>query len=242
MASDLDRQAQLDALWREVHRSVSDSAWESAEGLLRRFLQLAPQSPLEVWDSLAYVLLMQGENERCLEILNPWAEAPERSFWVQHKLGDARRGLHQLESAALHYRQSLADGSDAPITTRNLLQALDGLDPARAVREVQRWQAAEVPPAPAAWEGARQAALLVPGLELARQLALAGEADEHCRKRLLEQACYALDLGQIASLLSEAAVSSAGLSPWEQALRDRLQQLRLLPTTATAPASGAPRH
>lgn len=203
-------------------------------------MQISPHSPVEVWDTLAYVLLMQGDYRRCLEVLQPWADHPSRSFWVQHKLGDAQRGLNQLASAEQHYRQSLVDGSDSPLTIRNLLQVLDGLDPGLAVREVQQWQAdAAAAPSPAAWEGARQAAVLVPGLALAEQLRRCGQADDACRRRLLDDAAYRLDLTLLAALLQEAAATAAGLSDWEGALQQRLRRLQLWPLTLTATAGRA---
>jgi hypothetical protein len=235
----LQRQAQRDGLWQEVHRAVSDSAWEAAEGLLRRFIQLTPRAPVEVWDALAYALLMQGDYRRCLEVLQPWADHPSRNFWVQHKLGDAQRGLNQLDAAEQHYRQSLVDGSDNPLTIRNLLQVLDGLEPGRAVREVQQWQADAAAPSPAAWEGARQAAVLVPGLALAEQLQRCGQADAACRRRLLDDAAYRLDLIRLAALLQEASASAAGLSAWEGALQERLRRLQLWPLTLSATAGRA---
>jgi len=235
----LQRQAQRDGLWQEVHRAVSDSAWEAAEGLLRRFIQLTPRAPVEVWDALAYALLMQGDYRRCLEVLQPWADHPSRNFWVQHKLGDAQRGLNQLDAAEQHYRQSLMDGSDSPLTIRNLLQVLDGLDPGRAVHEVQQWQADAAAPSPAAWEGARQAAVLVPGLALAEQLRRCGQADAACRRRLLDDAAYRLDLTRLAALLQEASATAAGLSAWEGALQERLRHLQLWPVTLPATAGRA---
>ncbi|QNG27844.1 hypothetical protein [Synechococcus sp. HK01-R] len=233
-------QAQLDALWREVNKAITDRAWPEAEGLLLRYLQLVPQAALELWDVLAYVDLMQGDYRRCLQVLQPWADHPSRNFWLQHKLGDAHRGLNQLPQAEACYRQSLVDGSDSPLTIRNLLQVLDGLDPGRAVREVQQWlvDAAAFPSA-AAWEGARQAAVLVPGLALAEQLRRCGQADAACRRRLLDAAAYRLDLSRLAALLQEASASAAGLSAWEGALQQRLRRLQLWPVTLPTPAGRA---
>ena len=240
MDAALQRQAQRDRLWQEIHRAISESAWDAAEGLLRRFMQISPHSPVEVWDTLAYALLMQGDYRRCLEVLQPWADHPSRHFWVQHKLGDAQRGLNQLVAAEQHYRQSLMDGSDSPLTIRNLLQVLDGMDPGRAVHEVQQWQTdAAVLPSPAAWEGARQAALLVPGLALAEQLRRCGQADAACRRRLLDDAAYRLDLTRLAALLQEASASATGLSAWEGALQQRLRRLQLWPVTLAATAGRA---
>lgn len=231
-------QARLDALWASLHEAVADCAWDAAEGLLRRFLQLAPASPLEVWDTLGYVLLMQGDYGGCLAALEPRRADPARSFWLEHKLGDAHRGLNQLELAVSSYRRSLADGSDSPLTCRNLLQVLDGVDPALAQTELRQWQQSGSPSS-AAWEGARQAAVLVPGLGLAQQLWQVGEADAPCRQRLLEDACYRLDQLGVQSLLM--AASDTGFSPWERALQQRLQGLGLLAAT-NGPGVDAPQR
>lgn len=240
MTHEPPEQAQLNALWREVNKAITDRAWPEAEGLLLRYLQIVPQAPLEAWDVLAYVDLMQGNYRRCLEVLRPWADHPSRNFWLQHKLGDAHRGLNQLPQAEACYRQSLVDGSDSPLTIRNLLQVLDGMDPGRAVHEVQQWQAdAAAPPSPAAWEGARQATVLVPGLALAEQLRRCGQADAACRRRLLDAAAYRLDLTRLAVLLQEPAETAAGLSDWEVALQQRLRRLQLWPLTLAATAGRA---
>lgn len=217
-----------------IHQAVNDSAWDAAEGLLRRFLQLVPRAPVEVWDTLAYGLLMQGDFDGCLAVLLPRRQDPARSFWLEHKLGDGYRGLNQLTEAEACYRRSLADGSDSPITCRNLLQVIDALDTQRAVAELHSWQQAEAPPSAGAWEGARQAAVLVPGLTLAETLWRAGHADGACRRRLLEAACYALDPGQVQALLTAAQESTTGLSDWERALQQRIHSFGLL-----EPRSGA---
>ena len=240
MQGELVLQARLDGLWASVLEAVDDSDWHGAEGLLRRFLQLAPACPVAVWDTLAYVLLMQGDYTASVEALLPWCDDPARSFWLEHKLGDAYRGLNQLTEAELWYRRSLAAGSDSPLTCRNLLQVLDGLDPARAVAELQAWGQGERTP-PGAWEGARDAAVLVPGLGLVDVLWQLGQADAPCRQRLLEEACYGFDLQRVRALLQSAARNSAGLSSWERALLVRLQGLGLLAAT-TDPGVGARRH
>ncbi len=224
-------QHRLNALWASLHQAVDDCAWEQAEGLLRRFLQLAPASPLEVWDTLGYVLLMQGDYRGCQLVLEPRRVDPARSFWLEHKLGDAHRGLNQLHAAIDCYRRSLDDGSDSPITCRNLLQVLDSLDPALAIQELQSWQQAGTPSS-GAWDGARQAAALLPGLALAEQLFLFGQADAFCRQRLLEDACYAFDQQRVQSLLAAAQSSPEGFSSWELALQQRLQALGLAAATS----------
>ena len=199
-----------------------------------------PASPLEVWDALAYALLMQGDYRGCLDTLEPRRNDPGRSFWLEHKLGDAYRGLNCLEDAVCCYRSSLADGSDSPLTVRNLLQVLDGLDPQRAVEELQRWGVEQVPSA-GAWEGARQAAVQVPGLALADCLWMLGEADAACRQRLLEEACYQLDLARVMEILGAAQAQGVGLSCWEAALEARFQQLDFVVATSDR-GVGAPRR
>ena len=218
---------------------MADCAWDVAEGLLRRFLQLVPASSLDVWNTLGYVLLMQGDYGGCLAVLEPRRADPTRDFWLEHKLGDAHRGLDQLEMAVSCYRRSLVDGSDSPLTCRNLLQVLDGLDPALAAKELRQWQQFGAPSS-AAWEGARQAAMLVPGLGLAQQLLQTGEADASCRQRLLEDACYRLDLPGVQNLLTAVQASDAVLSAWERALLQRLAGLGLMAAT-NGPGVDAPR-
>ena len=227
-------QARLDGLWVELQQAVSDSAWLEAEGLLRRFIQLAPTSPVEVWDTLGYALLMQGDYRGCLEVLSPWEQHPSRSFWVNHKLGDAWRGLNDLEAAVAAYRRSLADGSNSSLTWRNLLQCLDGLSPKEAVAELRAGE--DLPPE--AWDGARAAALLVPDAALSEQLWLSGQADAACRGRLLNAALYGLDLPQTQRLL-EQAEQALSLSPWEGRLLQRLRELAVIPSTASGPSAGA---
>lgn len=235
-SSEARAQARLNALWREIQLTLADSAWSEAEGLLRRFIQLGSGAPVEVWDTLAYTLLMQGDYQACLNALAPWVDHPERSFWLRHKQGDALRGLNQLEPAVEAYRRSLRDGSDSPLTWRNLLQCLDGLAPERAVAELEACMRGGSGVLPAAgWEGARAAALLVPGLELAELLLRCGEADAACRRRLVEHALYTLDLpGALAVLNGD------GLNAWEQALVVRLRGVEAKAELGRTPAASGP--
>ena len=223
------KQDRLDGLWREIQNTLLDSAWAEAEGLLRRYAQLVPDVPLEVWDGLAYALLMQADFRGCLEVLEPWRQHPERSFWVNHKVGDALRGLHRLEAAVDAYEMALLDGSDSALTVRNLLQVLDQLDSKLALKRWQRWCALG-PRAPFVIEGAHLAAQLLPGLELAALLNESLEADAGCRRRLLEEAVYALDWSTCAAVLNAAAASD--MSDWELQLQRRLGDFQLLPGVA----------
>lgn len=232
------KQAKLDALWKQIQEALNDSQWEQAEGMLRRFLQIVPQTTVEVWDVLAYALLMQGDYSACLKVLKPWESDPSRSFWVNHKLGDAYRGLNQLEEAVVAYQRSLVDGSDTPLTVRNLLQVMDAQSPQRAIQQLRQWQQAGQLEA-FMRKGAQQAASLVPGLELADALFNTGEADGECRRRLLEAACYALDWQRCADLLEASKTSKHGLTSWEQQLNQRLDQLSVLPLAAESSEQGA---
>ena len=216
-------QAKLDALWGEIQKALQDSAWAQAEGLLRRFVQLMPQAPVDVWDVLAYALLMQGDYAACLVVLRPWSSDATRSFWVNHKLGDALRGLNQWDEAVDAYEMSLADGSDTPLTVRNLLQVLDALSPQRAVDQLSQWQA-NGPLKPFVLDGALEAAVLVPGLELAEALFALGKAHAPCRRRLLENACYSFDLSACSKLLEASLASADGLTQWEQNLQSTLEK------------------
>jgi len=229
MAPSPPGQAQLNVLWGEIQRLLADSAWVEAEGLLRRYGQLVPNAPVDVWDVLAYCLLMQGDYIQCLEVLQPWRTHPRRSFWVNHKVGDALRGLHRLEDAVEAYEMALVDGSDSALTVRNLLQVLDELDSKLALKRWQRW--CSFGPRPSfVLEGACMAAHLVPGLELAALLNQTLEADAGCRRRLLEDAAYALDWSTCESVLDAAAAS--GMTDWELQLRRRLNEFQLLPGVA----------
>ena len=82
--------------------------------------------------------------------------------------------------------------------------------------------------------------MLVPGLGLAQQLLQTGEADASCRQRLLEDACYRLDLPGVQNLLMAVQASDAVLSPWERALLQRLAGLGLMAAT-NGPGVDAPR-
>ena len=240
MQEDPLSQTRCDALWASVHQALDDCAWNEAEGLLLRLLQLVPAASVGVWDTLAYVLLMQGDYRGCMAVLLPRRADPARTFWLEHKLGDAYRGLNQFAKAEACYRRSLVEGSDSPLTFRNLLQVLDGQDPNRAVAELQRWAKDPESPSPAAWEGAQAAAVLVPGLALAESLWRVGHADAACRQRLLEDACYGLDQARVLAFLREAWTSPDGLSSWEQALEQRLQALGL-GEASNVPGVGVPR-
>jgi len=236
MTSANPRRPCADALWSEARLCLAEAAWRQAEGLLWRLLQLAPEAPVSVWDCLGYALLMQGDFSGCERVLRPWARAPERSFWINHKLGDALRGQHRLLEAAQAYRCSLADGSTSDLTYRNLLQVLDGLGAGAATAELEGW--AGQPDLPTvAWQGALEAAVLVPGLDLATWLWQRGHHDDRVRRRLLEEHCYELNPDGCWAILQQIADPS----PWEMRLMASLHSLGFVRPGAGAagPVAGA---
>jgi len=107
------------------------------------------------------------------------------------------------------------------------LQVLDRQDPQLALEELQRWRQRARGMPDAAWEGARQAALLVPGQALVQALQHWGLADGDCRQRLLKAACYSLDIEMVRRLLQQAAAEPTGLTPWERSLQERLERFNL---------------
>ncbi|MDP6309778.1 MAG: hypothetical protein QF727_02255 [Prochlorococcaceae cyanobacterium ETNP14_MAG_4] len=239
MTSNKSQQALSDALWNQVQQAITDNAWSEAEGLLWRILQLSPQAPCTIWDTLGYTLLMQGDYKTCEQVLRPWSEAPERTFWLNHKLADALRGQSQHQEAATFYQRSLLEGSTSSLTYRNLLQVLYELNPDTATKQLNHW-ANTVGPNQTAWQGARKAAVLVPGLELAQWLWEQKHDDGDCRRRLLEEHCYTLSANKCWRILQQINKPTA----WEQALSEKLHQWKLIPTQAAknAPAADGPQQ
>ncbi len=239
MTSNKSQQALSDALWNQVQQAITDNAWSEAEGLLWRILQLSPQVPCTIWDTLGYTLLMQGDYKTCEHVLRPWSESPERTFWLNHKLADALRGQSQHQEAATFYQRSLLEGSTSSLTYRNLLQVLYELNPDTATKQLNHW-ANTVGPNQTAWQGAREAAVLVPGLELAQWLWEQKHDDGECRRRLLEEHCYTLSANKCWRILQQINKPTA----WEQALSEKLHQWKLIPTQAAknAPAADGPQQ
>lgn len=212
--------------------------WPAAEGWLLRLRQQRGPQDLSVADALAYALLMQGNYRACAQVLEPVLSHQQRSFWIQHKYGDAMRGLHQLEAASKHYRLALAEGSTSSLTSRNLLQVLHELAPEQALAELDRWAQ---PFAPSLLEGAQAAAACASGLALVEWLHRRGLANPALQRRLIEQRCYELDVAGI-----EHCAVSQDLQDhdqrWCQALMQRLKQLGLSPMVAAVSAGRSPVH
>lgn len=186
--------------WRLAREAIEAANWQAAEGALRRLDSLVPGQP-QVLDLLSYALLMQGHFHACEAVLRNALALGGCSFWTPHKLGDALRGQQRMEEAIAAYEQALSWGSDSPLTARNLLQVLDGLNPARAVARLEAW-AAESGSAvdwtdPPAWiTGACEAARTSIGLDLAQWLHRLGCPDPEIRRLTLEAALLRLDLSE----------------------------------------------
>lgn len=203
--------------WKLARQAIEAADWPAAEGALRRLDSLAPGQP-QVLDLLSYALLMQGQFSACEAVLRQALAKGGCSFWTPHKLGDALRGQQRMEEAIAAYEQALSWGSDSPLTARNLLQVLDGLDPARALARLEAWEGAAADQSaggeatslnwtsPPAWlTGACEAARGSIGLDLAGWLHARGCPDVEIRRMALEAALLGLDL-QRALPLAEGAL------------------------------------
>lgn len=215
-------QERFSRIWASAMECLQEQAWAEAEGLLWRLWQLEATPPWELCDALGFCLLQQGCYDLCETVLRPALTQAGCSFWVSHKLGDALLGQNRLAEAARWYQEAERSGSDSPLTARNLMQALYPTNPQECLRILQRWhQQASTPDA--FWEGVREAALVLPSLDLAEWLWNHHRGDGACRRRLLEARCLALDVPGCWRLLA----SSPAWGAWETALAQRLQQLGL---------------
>lgn len=196
--------------WELAKQAVECCDWPTAEGALKRLDSLAP-GQAQVLDLLGYVLLMQGQFVACEGILRQALAMGRSSFWTPHKLGDALRGQQRMDEAVAAYEMALLWGSDSPLTTRNLLQVLDGLDPGRAVSKLEEWASAGQPDRLAdrqwLWSerppwllGACEAAISSGGPELAAWLQAQGCPDPAIRRLAMEAAIVQLDLDQALQL------------------------------------------
>jgi hypothetical protein len=213
--------SEIQPWWQLAQHAIKRSDWPMAEGALRRLLLLAPGNP-ELMDLLSYALLMQADFMACELVLRDALAQGSRSFWTPHKLGDALRGQQRMDEAVAAYEQALSWGSDSPLTARNLLQVLDGLDPGLPLDRLEVW-ASSIDSASLNWElpppwlaGACEAALTSTGLELAHWLQSRGCPDPAIRQRALQDSVLRFDLDR-------------GLALAEGPLRQRLLELLSVP-------------
>ena len=190
---------QIDPWWQLIQNALAQQRWLEAEGALRRLLNDKPDN-CDLLDLLGYALLMQGAFATCEATLRAALAYGSRNFWTPHKLGDALRGQQRMAEAIAAYEQALEWGSDSPLTTRNLLQVLDGIDAAQAVAHLNRCAGASSASAlnwqqrPPWLQGACEAALLSTGMELAHWLQSHGCPDPAVRRLALQDAVLHLDL------------------------------------------------
>lgn len=130
-----------DPLYQQAQRFLAQRDWEPAEGLLWRLQQRhGPRRSVWIEQPLGLTLLMQGLPGLAWQVLEPWLKRADRNFWVAHLAGDAQRALNAWDAAISLYRQALADGSNSPITARNLLQVLWQRDGQAALEQLEEWQ------------------------------------------------------------------------------------------------------
>jgi hypothetical protein len=214
-------------LWQQALAFLKAEDWQPAEGMLMLLQQRGCDrlDPLVLADALAFSRLSQGDHRGCLNALLPWLQHPKRTFWFAHKAGDAWRGLGQQSKAMDAYQQALADGSDSPLTYRNLLLVMEQHQSAAIAVVLEHWRTL-MGCGDAVWlEGARQAAMLTPDPTVFDWLARQGLEGEQLRPRCVERCLYGLDLDALLRKWDGSAhISSAN----ETALRERLVRLGLL--------------
>ncbi|MCX5968319.1 MAG: hypothetical protein NTV57_11880 [Cyanobacteria bacterium] len=210
-------------LWDQAQTALAAADWPRLEQDVDQLLDIAPDHP-ELLDLLGHALLMQGKAAKGCMVLQKALLAGNRSFWTPHKLGDAHRALQCPEAALEAYEQALAWGSDSPLTSRNLLEALHADNALRAIERLERFAAAVPPPwdwqAPAPWlAGACAAALRIQGPALAAWLLSHGCPDPAVRALVWHHDLYRLDFDATLDLLNGSSLRL------EQLLAERLQRL-----------------
>lgn len=132
---------QAEVHYQQAQLLLQSRDWAAAEGLLWHLRQQGAWAGVVLIDQpLACTLVMQGEHPWAWELLEPLLVHPQRNFWVAHLAADALRACNRLAEAGALYRQALADGSDSPLTARNLLQVLWQQDEAEALEQLRLWQ------------------------------------------------------------------------------------------------------
>lgn len=223
MQTSIANQEKSNILWFYANQYIEARKWEKAEGLLLRIWQINGDASWLLRDALGYSLLRQGEYVLCEQILRPALEAKERSYWVSHKIADALRGQGYMEEAATMYKQSEAEGSDSPITAKNLIQVLYKIKASRAIKQLNTWKATETTPTQF-WQGCCEASILVSGNEVAEWLWENGLSDHQSRDKLIKFYCYKLEIHKCAEIL----VNSQNPSELEIKLKNKFKDMRII--------------
>jgi tetratricopeptide (TPR) repeat protein len=210
-------------LLEQARAALAAEDWPQLEQDVSRLLEAASDHP-ELLDLLGHALLMQGKAAQGCVVLQKALLSGNRSFWTPHKLGDAHWALQCPEAALEAYEQALAWGSDSPLTSRNLLEALHAGSELQAIARLERFAAAAPPPwdwqDPAPWlAGACAAALRVQGPALAAWLLRYGCPDPAVRSLVWHNTLYRLDIDATLDLLAGSTEEQ------EQLLGERLGRL-----------------
>lgn len=194
------KQEKSSKIWLKACRCLEENKWEGAEGFLLRLWQIEGEASWQLRDALGYSLLRQGEYVLCEKILRPALKADGRSFWVSHKIADALRGQGYIEEAASMYKQSEAEGSNSPITARNLLQVLYKIKASKAIKQLNIWKATKSTPKEY-WQGCCEASMLVAGNEIAEWLWQNNLSDQPSRDKLIKYYCYKLEINKCVEII-----------------------------------------
>lgn len=223
------RQLAADPAYQQAVSFLDAHDWQPAEGLLRWLRHCHGDAlSFQIDSLLGYCLSMQADHAEAWQRLAPLLQHPQRTFWLAHLAADAQRGLGDWAAAATLYRTALTEGSDSPITVRNLLQVLLLHDAGEALQQLEQWRQ-QGALAGFVLEGIREALAANPDPALDAwldRLDLAGP-DQH--RRLLEQELRRLDLAAITRRLQHPSWQA---SPWRAALAQRLHHWGLTNTRA----------
>lgn len=223
MQTSIANQEKSNILWFYANQYIEARKWEEAEGLLLRIWQINCDASWLLRDALGYSLLRQGEYVLCEQILRRALEAKERSYWVSHKIADALRGQGYMEEAAIMYKQSEAEGSDSPITAKNLIQVLYKIKASRAIKQLNTWKTTKTTPTQF-WQGSCEASILVGGNEVAEWLWENGLSDHQSRDKLIKFYCYKLEIHKCAEIL----VNSQNPSELEIKLKNKFKSIGII--------------
>lgn len=207
--------------WQRALKWIQANKWDLAEGELLYLLEKGEIADPAIQDALGYTLLMQGEYYLCEKVLISICDHPKRSFWVNHKIADALRGQHQFAESALWYQKSLLDGSNSPLTYRNLIQVLWEINQQQAMQFLESWFVSNGSTGP--WlEGAQMAGDIIPDIVLCSWLYDKKVSTPFQKHRLFKHWCYELNIKKCYELIIENSAE-----PWAIAFEARLQYLSL---------------
>ena len=195
---------------------MTQKKWLVAEGALLRLLAMGGD-PRTALDALGYALLMQGHYLRAQQVLERALQEGSRSFWTSHKLADALVGQQRFSDAIAAYEKALVDGSDSPLTVRNLLSTLEKVRAGSSLQRVNQ----QLPSLPDFWmEGIAQAARMLASPQLATWLLDQGRIDSDLARLAWQSALLQMDIAEAMRLVEICDGSAPAV-----ACRTRLESL-----------------